>query len=44
MPENADALDGCDLDFKEVPATSAKEVEAALVPEGEEEDEDNDGC
>lgn len=37
-----DALDGCAIDFKEEPETSAEEVEAMLVPKGEEEDEDDD--
>jgi hypothetical protein len=40
MTTDADALDGCDLDFTEEPATSATEAEGMLVPEGEEEDED----
>lgn len=38
-----DDLDGCDLDFMQVPPTSPKEAEAQLVPEGEEKDEDDDG-
>jgi len=37
-----DALDGCDLDFKEVPPTTVQEVDEQLVPEGEEEDVEDD--
>lgn len=38
-----DNLDGCELDFSAEPSsTTDAELEALLVPEGEEEDEDDD--
>ena len=37
MPK--DDLDGCELDFTEDPTT---DIEALLIPEGEEEDEDDE--
>lgn len=39
MAENDDHLDGCELDFT-VQQTKPEELESLLVPEGEEEDED----
>ena len=39
MPVDDDHLDGCELDFT-VQQTTTEELESLLVPEGEEEDED----
>lgn len=37
-----DDKDGCEIDFKDAQPTTSNMLESLLIPEGEEEDEDDD--